>query len=128
MESTETTLPDGKSASLRIHRSGSVEATVGGQSYQLRPAASGGEGSGAAGAAAASPGPISMSSPGSSRFAMGELNSSRRPTVSPGAAYLASSSLAHSVLAQSSFSTNVHNSRAVLLRSARCRTRSAFWR
>jgi hypothetical protein len=111
MSGETTTLPDGSQARLRIHRTGSVEAMVGGRPYHLGPAG------GAAGGAATSPGPTSMNSPGGSggggSFAMGDLAGSHGG-VSPGAAFLGSSGLAHSVLAQSSFSSNIHNSRAVL--------------
>ena len=109
---------------MRIHRTGSVEAMIGGNQY-ARTEGFGGDtnntGSGGSPHGKATPAsPVTVStspagSPAASHFGIGDLAGRLgSSSVSPGAAYLGSSGLAHSVLASSSFSSNIHNSRAVL--------------
>lgn len=95
-----TTLPDGTTASVRVHRTGSVEAMVGGKSYNLSPTT------------AATPNRDYNQSMG-----VGDLGASSpvaSPYLSPSGGQYRSSRLAGSVLGQTSFSSNIHNSRAVL--------------
>jgi predicted nucleic acid-binding Zn-ribbon protein len=99
-----TTLPDGTTASVRVHRSGSVEAMVGGQSYTLQPDKQ-----------------TTSRTPNKS-LGVGDLNNTAHhyqssvtsPYLSPAGGSYSSSRLASSVLGQTSFSSNIHNSRAVL--------------
>lgn len=118
-------LPGGTTASMRIHRTGSVEAMIGGNQQAGTEVFGGGDtdntvpgGSPYAKASPASPVAVSTppaGSPAASHFGIGDLAGRlASSSTSPGAAYLGSSGLAHSVLASSSFSSNIHNSRAVL--------------
>ena len=123
--STTSTLPDGRPASVRIHRTGSVEAMVGGQTYTLH--ADGGEGGGGGGQESSSTTTTTMpavGSPGHMRvgdFGVGvppytPTMPSSASGVGIASAYRSSPGLARSILnrSHSAFSSNIHNSRAVL--------------
>ena len=119
----DTVLPDGKTASIRVHRTGSVEAMVGGHHYHLQPEHAHHTTTTTTTAPSSPPSKSSFINVNDLKTTTHHNMNATQPVSSPylspssglyRSAHSTNSRLASSVLGQTSFSSNIHNSRAVL--------------
>jgi len=119
----DTVLPDGKTASIRVHRTGSVEAMVGGHHYHLQPEHAHHTTTTTTTAPSSPPSKSSFINVNDLKTTTHHNMTATQPVSSPylspssglyRSAHSTNSRLASSVLGQTSFSSNIHNSRAVL--------------